>query len=108
MNAQDFANRLQDELRNLVGAGVFDNFTPEVRNAVSRATLAMGVTLVAGAPEAKAQEQSLKEAKAVLANVKVAGMAAGNNLWDAIGNALGNILAPLAKMGASLFGIKLG
>lgn len=106
-SATEFSDRLQAELRNVIGAGTFDNFTPGVRNAVTRATLALGVTIVAGEPEEAAQKQALLEAKAVLANVKVAGMAAGGNLWDALGGALSNLIGPIVKMAGGLFGIKL-
>lgn len=107
-SAKEFSDRLQAELRNVIGAGTFDNFTPEIRAAVARATLAVGVTVVVGAPEEAAQQQALKEAKAVLQNVKVAGMSASGGLWEGLGKALSNLLGPIVKMAGGLFGIKLG
>lgn len=106
--ATEFSNKLQAELRDVIGAGTFDGFTPQVRAAVGRATLAIGVTIVVGAPEEDAQRQVLLEAKATLQNVKVAGMSAGGTLWDGLGKALSNLLGPIAKMAGSLFGINIG
>lgn len=92
-----------DELDKVLGPGVFDSFSAEVKAAATRAVGELG-RATAGL---SVSPQRLLEVKATLSNVQVVGTITASTLWDSIGKAAGNVIAPIAKILTGMFGIKL-
>lgn len=91
------------ELFGVLGSGVFESFDKPVREATIRAATELARQAAGG----KADPQRMAEARAVLQNVKVAGMGEAGTMWDALRQALQNLAAPLAKLLAQFFGVRL-